>query len=83
MQAGTPGDKVLLTELGQKKIDASGRQSARGLGSSSKPHLTCFGCAFMAVYIPCVCVSPCAIVRLKLMHSDRVVSDDSLLLQLT
>jgi len=56
MQAGTHGNKVLHTVLSQEKQEASGRQS--GLGSSSKPDLTFFDCAFVAMYLSCVCVLP-------------------------
>ena len=53
MQAGAPGNKVLLAEPSQKKTETSAQQSS--LGSSSKPHLICFDCAF--VYVFClVCV---------------------------
>jgi len=83
MQAGTPGNKVLLIELSLKRIESSERQSARDVGSSSKPHLTCFDCAFVPMYVFCVCVSPCAIVMLNLMRFNREVSDDRLLLQMT
>ena len=78
MQAGTPGNKVLLTVLRQKKTEPSERRS--GLGSSSKPDLTCFDCAFVAMYVSCVFVSPCDNVMLKLVQYNRVVSDDILLL---
>ncbi len=77
MQAGTRGNEVLLTELGLKRTESSERQSARDLGSSSKPHLTCFDCAFVAIYVFCVCVLPSAIVTLNLMHSDREVTTAS------
>ncbi len=83
MQAGTPGNKLLQSVLSQKKIESSERLSVRGLSSSSKPHLICFDSAFVAMCLPCVCISPCAIIMLKLMYCDRKISDDSLLLQLT
>jgi len=56
MQVGTPGNKVLHTVLGQKSNEGSERQSC--LGSSSKPDLTFFDCAFVAMYLSCVCVLP-------------------------
>jgi len=82
MQAGTPGNKLLSSELTQKQIEASERQSARGLGSTSWLHLIRFDCAIVKMYLSCICDLPCAIFH----HACHVeigalyVSDESLLL---
>lgn len=72
MRAGTLGNKVLLTVLHQKKTESSERQSR--LGSSSKPDLTCFDSAFVAMYVSCVFVFSFDIVMLRLVHCYRIVS---------
>ena len=74
MQVDKPGNRLLQNVPSQKKIESSGRQSASGPSSSSKPQLTCIECAFVAMCLPC------AIVLVKLLHLNRVVSDDSLLM---
>ena len=54
--------------------DRSKRAAIR-LGSRTRPDLTCFDCAFVAMYVFCVIVSPLDIVVLKLVSCTRVVRD--------